>query len=226
MKKVLLSLFIVLVLSWACGMVFAKGEGKGKSARGRGKAVSKIEEKKKARQANANEPGGQSKGKQDRKRRQRPIPEQERRQLHEKMRQRMRETRRKGEGKSEAAVSGKEAGKGRDHRQQLEAFKAQMVHEGAKHRRRLVRLKRIRELAVQAGNTKAVERVDKLLRKEYQRYGRKQQRMSTRAARPRIRGPRGKSLSEEGVKPIKKGVYKKKAEEEDKNKGTSKDVGK
>ena len=212
MKKVLLSLFIVLVLSWACGMVFAKGEGKGKSARGRGKAVSKIEEKKKARQANANEPGGQSKGKQDRKRRQRPIPEQERRQLHEKMRQRMRETRRKGEG--------------RDHRQQLEAFKAQMVHEGAKHRRRLVRLKRIRELAVQAGNTKAVERVDKLLRKEYQRYGRKQQRMSTRAARPRIRGPRGKSLSEEGVKPIKKGVYKKKAEEEDKNKGTSKDVGK
>jgi hypothetical protein len=71
-------------------------------------------------------------------------------------------------------------GSGKRHVQQLEAVSKQIVHENAKHRERLAKLNRIRELAEQSGDTKTVERVDNLIEKQKQRYDVKSQRMQTR----------------------------------------------
>lgn len=76
-------------------------------------------------------------------------------------------------GKTAAAkgkVDSKEAitARGKEHQQQIMAFDKQLVHEKAKYLRNVARLKRIRELAVQKGNTEMVERVDKLMKKAQQ----------------------------------------------------------
>jgi len=56
-----------------------------------------------------------------------------------------------------------------------------LVHEEQKHVKRVSRLERIRDLAAGKGDTKAVERVNKLMEKEQNRYGRKRQRMEEKA---------------------------------------------
>ncbi len=185
MKKGLLSFFIVLVLAWSCGTVFAQGKGKG--AGRQGKRTEKLQRKHKSRQADANEPGGQ--GKEKRVRRQ----EHRRKQweMRRKERQKIRVTRGKG------------------HQQQLKSLKTQMVHEEAKHRRRIARLKRIRELAAEENDTKTVERVAKLLEMELLRHNRKRQRMQEREQKALQLAE--KSLSEEAQRVIKKDTNKKKA---------------
>jgi hypothetical protein len=55
-----------------------------------------------------------------------------------------------------------------------------MVHDEGKHLKNVARLKRIRELAVAKGDTKTVERVDKLLAKAQQINGDKRKRMQER----------------------------------------------
>jgi len=181
----LLSLLIVLVLAWSCGTVFAQGKGKG--AGRQGKRTEKLQRKHKSRQADANEPGGQ--GKEKRVRRQEHRRKQ--REIRRKERQKIRVTRGKG------------------HQQQLKSLKTQMVHEEAKHRRRIARLKRIRELAAEENDTKTVERVAKLLEMELLRHNRKRQRMQEREQKalqlaPPLReaGLAEKSLSEEAQKVI------------------------
>lgn len=52
-----------------------------------------------------------------------------------------------------------------------------MPQELAKHRERVAKLTRIRELAQQQGDTETVSRVDKLLEQNQQRYEAKTQRM-------------------------------------------------
>jgi hypothetical protein len=69
------------------------------------------------------------------------------------------------------------------HQQQLTAIEQQMSHEQAKHMDRLARLKRIRELAQQQGDTETLARVDKLLGQEQQRYDAKTRRMTHRKDR-------------------------------------------
>jgi len=66
---------------------------------------------------------------------------------------------------------------GKEHAKQAQAFQKQIRHEDAKHMERHARLVRIRELAVQKGDTEMVARVDKLMEKEQQVYSRKVQRM-------------------------------------------------
>ncbi len=173
MKKGLLSLLIVLVLAWSCGTVFAQGKGKG--AGRQGKRTEKLQRKHKSRQADANEPGGQGKEKRVR------------RQEH---RRKQWETRRKERQKIRVT-----RGKGKGHQQQLKSLKTQMVHEEAKHRRRIARLKRIRELAAEENDTKTVERVAKLLEMELLRHNRKRQRMQEREQKALQLAE--KSLSEE-----------------------------
>ena len=79
----------------------------------------------------------------------------------------------KGPASTETSDKGK--GKGRD--QQAQAFQKQQHREQAKHMERQAKLNRIRELAVKKGDTEMVARVDKLLAKEQEVYGRKQGRM-------------------------------------------------
>jgi len=81
----------------------------------------------------------------------------------------------KAEQAADAAAKGK--GKGKDKLQQAQAFDKQLRHEQAKHMERQARLTRIRELAVQKGDTETVARVDKLIAKEQQVFGRKQLRL-------------------------------------------------
>ncbi|MFH1615691.1 MAG: hypothetical protein ABIG61_11495 [Planctomycetota bacterium] len=67
--------------------------------------------------------------------------------------------------------------KGKKHQQQLDAVKNKIAREQAKHLKRKTRLERIRELALAQEDTKTVERVDKLIEKEQNRYDRKQSQM-------------------------------------------------
>lgn len=60
--------------------------------------------------------------------------------------------------------------KGKEHKQQSEAVKKQLKHEEEKHHERVARLERMRQLAEKEGDTKKVERIDKLIGKEQQRY--------------------------------------------------------
>jgi hypothetical protein len=193
MKKGLLSLLIVLVLAWSCGTVFAQGKGKG--AGRQGKRAEKLQRKHKSRQADANEPGGQGKEKRVR------------RQEH---RRKQWETRRKERQKIRVT-------RGKGHQQQLKSLKTQMVHEEAKHRRRIARLKRIRELAAEENDTKTVERVVKLLEMELLRHNHKRKRMQEREQKALQLAE--KSLSEEAQKVIKKDTNKKKTKAKEQKQG-------
>jgi len=174
MKKALLALLIMFVLLWNCGTVVAKNEAKEKKRRGPRKHAARVDRRTKARRVDVNEPG-------DREQRRLEMLKRRRAQL------KMREARGKGKerlkGRPDLRPPVEELAKGKEHQQQLKAFEAQMAKEVAKHRRRLARLKRIRELAVEDNNTKTVERVDKLLRKEQMRYRRKGRRMQIRKQR-------------------------------------------
>ncbi|MFH1616233.1 MAG: hypothetical protein ABIG61_14245 [Planctomycetota bacterium] len=55
----------------------------------------------------------------------------------------------------------------------FEASKKKMLLENAKHNRRRARLMRIRDLAAEENNTAVIERVDRLLEKEEQRFNHK-----------------------------------------------------
>jgi hypothetical protein len=96
--------------------------------------------------------------------------------------------RNKGEAAEGAVDKGKEKGKakenvtakGKEHQQQMKALEKQMMHEEAKFLRSIARLKRIRELAAEQGNTKVVERVDKLIAKAQQINSDKHKRMQER----------------------------------------------
>jgi len=65
----------------------------------------------------------------------------------------------------------------------LTAIEQQLSQAEAKHRDRLARLNRIRELAQQQGNTEAVAQADKLLEEEQKRYDMVTQRMEHRKNR-------------------------------------------
>ncbi len=67
--------------------------------------------------------------------------------------------------------------KGKFHQQQQAAFQKQLLHEGQKHLKRAARLARMRVLALKQGDAKKVARIEKLIAREQQRYGKKSQRM-------------------------------------------------
>lgn len=203
MKKVLLSLAIVLVLLWSYEMVFAQGKGKGSG--GRAKQTEKAQREHKRRRVDANEPSKQGKEKRVRGR----APDGVRELVQ-------RKTRRKERQKIPVM-------KGKEHQQQLQAVEKQMVHEEAKHRKRIARLKRIQELATEEKDTKTAERVAKLLEKELQRHNRKRQRIQER--KEKVLQLVEKSLSEDAEEAIKKDADKKRPKAKEQNKGKEKGKG-
>ena len=165
MKKIILSLCVVVVLLWGSSLVFGQGKGKDKGKDRKVRDRSKVKDRSKVRDR------GKGKGKDKR--------------LEREVLRGRRNVKDKNKAKSDQrVVAGRTKkdlkGKGVEHKQQLKAIKKQIVHEEAKHVKRKVRLERIRELAFESGDSKAVERVDKLLGKEHKRFGRKQQRMQER----------------------------------------------
>jgi len=96
--------------------------------------------------------------------------------------------------KAEKAVTDaaeKAKAKGKGHEQQAQALQKQLQQEQGKHMERLARLNRIRELAEKKGDKDAVARVDKLIAKEQEVYGRKLQQMQgqPRATAPQLPPP-------------------------------------
>lgn len=85
-------------------------------------------------------------------------------------------------GEAERAVR-KSLDRDAQSQQALTTIEQQIAQEEAKHRDRLARLTRIRELAEQQGNTEMVAKTDKLLEQENQLYTAKTQRMSHRRNR-------------------------------------------
>jgi predicted secreted protein len=83
-------------------------------------------------------------------------------------------------GKGTESLKQKPAAAGEQHKQQLMGIEQQMKQEQAKYRERLARLSRVRELAQQQGDSGIVDRVDKLIEKDRQRYEAKTQRMERR----------------------------------------------
>ena len=83
-------------------------------------------------------------------------------------------------GKGPGALRQKVVGSDQQHKQQLKAVEQQLAKELAKHRERVAKLTRIRELAQQQGDTETVGKVDKLLEQDRQRYEAKAQRMERR----------------------------------------------
>lgn len=201
MKRAIVFVTVALVVLPALDTVFARGKGKGGNRAGKSGAEVKAQEKTSNVQAERPAGGNVKKQRLEKKRRERiraragKRARQSREQLQRKMRERASEAKEKTEveGKLAEKKAGREKakaksveqskGRGRGHKQQATAAAKQLVHEKAKHRRRVARLKRIRELAEQQGNTKMVQRVDKLMQKEKTRYRRKMKRMEQRTER-------------------------------------------
>jgi hypothetical protein len=89
----------------------------------------------------------------------------------------------KGEPNGQEGAVGKTPAKDAQRQQPSTTIEQQITQEEAKHRDRLARLTRIRELAEQQGNTELVAKTDKLLEEENQLYIAKIQRMSHRRNR-------------------------------------------
>ena len=85
----------------------------------------------------------------------------------------------KGQG---AAAKPETKGQGQGKTQQLKAVAKQMAHEEAKHRQRVARLNRIRELAQNAGDTDKVTLVNELATREQKRYEATRRRLQERGA--------------------------------------------
>ena len=84
----------------------------------------------------------------------------------------------KGKGKDKD----KDKAKGKDKQQQLKAIEKQIAHETDKHKTRAARFERLRELA--AGDKKTLSRIDKLAAREQQRFHTKTQRLKKRRSSP------------------------------------------
>ena len=189
MRNLLLMFFVGLLLLCNGTGVFAKAESKGKENK---------EAKKQLRRGRADTNKPAMKNEQERLRER----QRKREQMLERIKQRdkTREARRKVRQPKTAAekkdVAKKRKAKGKEHQKQLQALNKQLGHEMEKHQKRMARLGRIRELSVEAGNTKTVGRVDKLMKKELQRFQRKNLRMqkkSQRVSEPGLKGPTKKA---------------------------------
>jgi hypothetical protein len=88
----------------------------------------------------------------------------------------------KSEVKSEAKKDQEGVAKGKEHAQRSAATEKQLAHEQEKHKSRLARLERIKELAQKDGDTKAIERVDKLIADENDRFTKKTAALEGKAA--------------------------------------------
>ena len=103
--------------------------------------------------------------------------------------------------------------KGQNDKQETKALTGPAVKESGKHQRRLARLKRIRELAVESGNEKTVERVDKLLEKENQRFSRKMRKINEKMSRKRMKELEKENLRQQPANSTQKELHRKRVQE-------------
>jgi len=152
---------LLAVVLWASAGVLAQGQGKGQGGsdkervKERGPQSSKVQENAPAPEATAEKDAGKGKA----------------------AKQAAANATKQGGSqgkKGQLPTDTSDKGKGKGREQQAKAFQKQQQHEQAKHMERVARLNRIRELAIKKGDTEMVARVDKLIAKEQEVYGRKQ----------------------------------------------------
>jgi hypothetical protein len=179
MKKVTLSVFAVLFLFGTCSMVWAQGDETGTGVESKRERI-RRQVPRAARPAAPNDP--RLKVEQERMR-QRERDRRLARQEREKRRQKMMEMRKnvdKFEKMRVAGSSDRPAGKGRDHQKQLKELQQQLTRQEQKHLERMAKMQRIKELAAQKNSEHTLARVQKLMKREQARYGRKRQRTQMR----------------------------------------------
>ncbi|MHC4704558.1 MAG: hypothetical protein ACYTFQ_28765 [Planctomycetota bacterium] len=180
MKKVMLSVFATLFLLGTCGRVWAQGDQTGTAAESKRERI-RRQLPPSVRPASPNDPRLKAEAERMKLReRERQLARQER----EKRQQKMMEMRKKNIGEFEkirsADSSDQPAGKGRDHQKQLKELQQQLSHVEQKHLERMAKMQRIKELAAQKNSEQTLARVEKLIKREQMRYGRKRQRTQMR----------------------------------------------
>jgi hypothetical protein len=179
MKKVMLSVFAGLFLLAACGTVWAQADQTGAAESKRERIRRKLPPS--TRPAGPNDPRQQAEAERIKQReRERELARLER----EKRRQKMMEMREKNFAELEkmraAGSPDQPAGKGRDHQKQLKQLQQQLSSEEQKHLERMAKIQRIKELATQTNSQPTLARVEKLIKREQMRHGRKRQRTQMR----------------------------------------------
>jgi len=164
MKKILLTILMIIAVFWTCDVSSAKDKNTGDQ---KSKRAEKLREEAKAKSKAAEKGSNIDKSKTDEAAGKGRVKT---------------ETGKTAVVKGKGKVDAKEnvTAKGKEHQQQMKALDKQLVHEEAKFLRSVARLKRIRELAAKKGDTKAVERVDKLIAKAQQINTDKNKRMQER----------------------------------------------
>jgi hypothetical protein len=159
MKRTMLLLCVLSVLSWTAGSALAQGKGKERE----GKTGN-------ANKAEKNVPAAEKKA---------TSPQDVEKAAKEKGKGAMEQAQTKGKSAKQQATEkmAETKGKGKDQAQQLRALDQQIRHEAAKHMERQARLARIKELALKKGDAKMIEQVDKLIAKENQLYAAKLEKM-------------------------------------------------
>lgn len=167
MKKILLTILIVIAVLWTCDVSPATETNTGEREIKR-KSDEKPQEEAKVKGKVAEKAGNVDKSKTD--------------EAAGKVSRDKVEAAKKAADKGKEKVAPKEnvTAKGKEHQQQINALNKQMVHDEGKHLKNIARLKRIRELAAAKGDTETVERVDKLLAKAEQINVDKRKRMLER----------------------------------------------
>jgi len=231
MKNIAMLLTALVILLWTYGTAFAPAKGRGRGATGAkagtyrkgARAVRERTDKDKGRQQKSR-PQAKAANRQAKGKPEEPSGKPSRNGSGKKARGKKGRLenaaahtteKSKGSKAAEQAVdkrgaAGENIGKGNGHQQQLKALEEKVLREQEKHNRRVVRLNRIRELAQKQGKTETVQRVDKLLAKEQERYERTQQRMEQARGKiiklqtetlQRSDKPRGKKVSAGKVTP-------------------------
>lgn len=178
MKKVMLSILVLLVVLWSSSFLFAKGKGKGGG--GQNKQSRKVQNKGKSqeiRETAKKVQKGKSKVEVE-KQRARANKGEAKKEENQGGKQVA-----KGKALVKGIAKGKSAeniGRGKGHQQQMKAFEVQMLHEEAKYRKRQAQFKRIRILATAKGNLTVLGRLKILEGKEQSRYYIKRIRMRER----------------------------------------------
>jgi len=178
MKNGPLSLLIMVMLFWNCTTFSAKGAGQDQDESARRKEAAGVRTRTEPRPVDANQPPGRAIQRRTRGRGRAEL------EMRRRQQEKFREMRRKsGEGplkRPDLRPPRHKLAKGTQHREQFKALQTQMARELDKHNKRLAQLKRIGDLAREDNDTKTTERVEKLVRKEQQRFGRKLRRMQAK----------------------------------------------
>jgi len=206
MKKIILSMLVLLVMLWCVNPVLARRGGQ--SGRGRDRNADRQKQQTKET-AEKDAERGRSKVEAEKQRASKgEAKKKEKQAAKEKA---------KGKAPEKSTAKGKSTsniGKGKGQQQSIKALKKQMLHEEAKYRKRQAHFKRIRELATKKGNTAILERLKVLEQKEKSRYESKRKRMTEMMRQ--LETGEGKSLQDTADKSAarQKGKAKTEAEKE------------